>query len=125
MKEYKTFKDLSVWVSARRLCVEVYSLTQAFPSFEQFGLTNQLRRASVSIASNIAEGYGRQYKKETLQFLYTSKGSINEVEAQLLIASDLKFVKEEDLKNVSQIIEETRKQIIGYIKYLSTASELK
>ncbi len=125
MKEYKTFKDLNVWVSARKLCVEVYSLTQTFPSFEQFGLTNQLRRASVSIVSNIAEGYGRQYKKETIQFLYTSKGSINEVEAQLLIACDLKFVNEEDLKNVFQTIEETRKQIIGYIKYLSVATELR
>jgi four helix bundle protein len=125
MKEYKTFKDLSVWASARQLCVEVYSLTQTFPSIEQFGLTNQLRRASVSIASNIAEGHGRQYKKETIQFLYTSKASINEVEAQLLIATDLKFVKEEDLKNVFQSIETTRKQIIGYIKYLSAASELK
>jgi len=71
MKEYKTFKDLSVWVSARKLCVEVYSLTQTFPSIEQFGLTNQLRRASVFIASNIAEGHGRQYKKETIRFLYT------------------------------------------------------
>ena len=125
MKEYKTFKDLNVWVSARQLCVEAYSLTQSFPSSEQFGLTNQLWRASVSIVSNIAEGYGRQYKKETIQFLYTSKGSINEVEAQLLIATDLKFVKEEDLKNVFQTIGETRKQIIGYIKYLSAASALK
>jgi four helix bundle protein len=125
MKEYKTFKDLNVWVSARKLCVEIYSLTQAFPMVEQFGLTNQLRRASVSIASNIAEGYGRQYKKETIQFLHTSKGSINEVEAQLMIACDLKFVKEEDLKNVFESIEATRKQLIGYIKYLSNTSELK
>lgn len=120
MSEYKTYRDLNTWISARQLCAEVYSLTQKFPSSEQFGLTNQLRRAAVSIVSNIAEGHGRQYKKETIQFLYVAKGSINEVETQLILATDLKFVKEDELKKVSETLDLTRKQLLGFIKYLTT-----
>jgi len=112
MKEYKTYKDLNVWVSARSLCVEIYSLTKAYPASEQFGLTNQLRRAAISVASNIAEGHGRQYKKETLQFLHMAKGSLNELETQLLLSVDLNFAAEKEVDAVLLILESTRKQLI-------------
>lgn len=125
MREYKTYRDLNAWISARQLCAEVYSLTQKFPSSEQFGLTNQLRRAVVSVASNIAEGHGRQYKKETIQFLYTSKGSLNEVETQLILATDLKFLKEDELNKVLATLDSTRKQLLGFIKFLSNEKDLK
>lgn len=125
MKEYKTYKDLNVWVSARSLCVEIYSLTKAYPASEQFGLTNQLRRAAISVASNIAEGHGRQYKKETLHFLHMAKGSLNELETQLLLSVDLNFAAEKEVDAVLLILESTRKQLIGFINYLTKENNLK
>lgn len=112
-------------MSARQLCVSVYSLTQKFPSTEQFGLTNQIRKAAVSVPSNIAEGYGRQYKKETLQFLSVAKGSLNEIETQLVLAIDLKFITEADAEPIEEILATTRKQLIGFIKFLTTKEDLK
>ena len=125
MKEYKTYKDLNVWVSARSLCVEIYSLTKVYPASEQFGLTNQLRRAAISVASNIAEGHGQQYKKETLQFLHMTKGSLNELETQLLLSVDLNFAVEKEVGAVLLTLENTRKQLIGFINYLTQENNLK
>ena len=87
----QSFKDLSVWQRAVQLTIEVYKLTSDFPGPERFGLTNQLRRASVSVASNIAEGYGRSTKGEYVQFLGHARGSVSEVETQLVIARALNF----------------------------------
>jgi four helix bundle protein len=84
-----SFKDLIVWQRAVQLSLSIYKLTASFPANEQFGLTNQLRRASVSIASNIAEGYGRSSKGEYLQFLGHARGSNCEVQTQLVIAMGL------------------------------------
>jgi four helix bundle protein len=86
-----SFKDLVVWQRAVQLCTEVYRLTAAFPQSEQFGLMNQMRRASVSIASNIAEGYGRSTKGEYLQFLGHARGSNCELQTQLVISEALDF----------------------------------
>ena len=86
-----SFKDLVVWQRAVQLCSEVYRLTGAFPASEKFGLVNQMRRASVSIASNIAEGYGRGTKGEYIQFLGHARGSNCELQTQLLIGKDLGF----------------------------------
>jgi four helix bundle protein len=87
----ESFKDLVVWQRAIQLTVAVYKLTAAFPASERFGLTNQLRRASVSVASNIAEGYGRSTKGEYLLFLGHARGSNCEVETQLVISKELDF----------------------------------
>jgi four helix bundle protein len=84
-----SFKDLVVWQRAIELCTSVYKLTAAFPTPERFGLTSQIRRASVSIASNIAEGYGRPTKGEYLQFLGHARGSICELQTQLVISNEL------------------------------------
>ena len=86
-----SFKDLVVWQHAVQLSIEVYQLTASFPASEQFGLSNQLQRASVSIASNIAEGYGRTTRGEYLQFLGQARGSLCELQTQLVIASVLGF----------------------------------
>ncbi|MGO8935332.1 MAG: four helix bundle protein [Terracidiphilus sp.] len=90
-----SFKDLVVWQRALLLSTEIYRLTSSFPRAEQFGLTNQLRRASVSIASNIAEGYGRSTRGEYLQSLGYARGSNCELQTQLMIAGALGFGEEE------------------------------
>ena len=77
------FKKLKIWQEGMELVVETYKVTKTFPSEEKYGLISQLNRCSVSIPSNIAEGIGRQSNKETIHFLYLSKGSSNELETQL------------------------------------------
>ena len=85
---------------------------------KKFGLTSQIKRASVSIPSNIAEGIGRNSKKETKQFCNIAKGSLYEVETQLYLASDLGFVQEKQIEEVLTQLVTVRKLIIGFIKYL-------
>ena len=107
------FKDLEVWKKSRLFCSEIYSTTSKFPETEKFGITNQLRRASVSIPSNIAEGSSRQSNKDFARFLQIALGSAYEIETQLLIASDLKYIEKEELnpllKNLESIIKMTTK----------------
>ena len=85
----QSFKDLNAWRKAIALTVAIYKLTESFPPSERYGLTDQLRRAAVSIASNIAEGYGRSTRGEYLQFLGYARGSNCEVETQLVIVAAL------------------------------------
>ncbi|MDO5980868.1 four helix bundle protein [Flavivirga spongiicola] len=99
------FKDLEIWKRSRSFCSEIYSITSKFPESEKFGLTNQLRRASVSIPSNIAEGSSRQSNKDFARFLQITLGSAYEIETQLLIASDLGFINNEELKELSKNLE--------------------
>jgi four helix bundle protein len=87
----ESFKDLVVWKRAVEMSLAIYKLTSSFPDSEKFGLTNQLRRASVSVASNIAEGYGRTTRGEYLLFLGHARGSNFEVQTQLVIADGLSF----------------------------------
>jgi four helix bundle protein len=91
------FKDLKVWKKSRLFCSEIYSITSKFPETEKFGLTNQLRRASVSIPSNIAEGPSRHSNKDFARFLQIAIGSAYEIETQLLIATDLNFLNQKEL----------------------------
>ena len=86
------FKDLDIWKKSRLFCSEIYAITSTFPESEKFGLTNQLRRASVSIPSNIAEGSSRKSNKDFSRFLQITLGSAYEIETQLLIAFDLNFI---------------------------------
>ncbi len=86
-----SFRDLTVWQRAIQTSIALYKLTAGFPPDERFGLTNQLRRAGVSVASNIAEGYGRNSTGEYKQFLGVARGSCSEVETQLVIARELGF----------------------------------
>ena len=87
----QSFKYLLVWQHAIELTTEIYKLMASFPGAERFGLTNQMRLAAVSIASNIAEGYGRATKGEYIQFLGHARGSCTELETQLVIARNLEF----------------------------------
>jgi four helix bundle protein len=85
----KSYKELKVWQKAVDLVTAVYSISRSFPRTEMYGLTSQVRRASVSIPSNIAEGWGRNSAKEYIQFLTTARGSLLELETQLLISCNL------------------------------------
>ncbi len=105
------FKDLEIWKRSREFCSSIYEITSKFPDSEKFGLSNQLRRSSISIPSNIAEGSSRQSNKDFSRFLQITLGSAYEVETQLLIAYDLKFISEKELnaltKELTEIIKMT------------------
>ncbi len=107
------FKDLEIWKQRRIFCRELYDATANFPEAEKFGLTNQLRRAGVSIPSNIAEGASRKSNRDFSRFLEIAIGSCYEIETQLLIAGDLGFLKKNEidelLKKLDTIIKMTSK----------------
>jgi len=89
----RDFKELEVWQKVRRLAVATYKATESFPRVEQFGLTGQSRRAAISVAANIAEGWGRGSTREYVQFLLVARGSLVELETLLIIAEDLAYLK--------------------------------
>lgn len=99
------FKDLEIWEKSRVFCSEIYTITSKFPETEKFGLTNQLRRAAVSIPSNIAEGSSRKSNKDFSRFLQITLGSAYEIETQLLISFDLKFIDQTELNKLSKELE--------------------
>jgi len=111
----KSHEDLNVWKDSINLVTRIYKLTKDFPKTELYGLTNQIRRSAVSIPSNIAEGSGRKSKKEYLQFLYVSLGSIAELDTQLLIASNLGYLTNEEIRAELLTI---KKMLIGLIHSL-------
>ena len=107
----KDYTELEVWQESRKLVNHIYGLTKSFPKEEQFGLTNQLRRASVSIPSNIAEGSSRKSNKDFARFLEITLGSVYEIETQLLIAFDLKFLNENELNILNTELNEIIKMM--------------
>jgi four helix bundle protein len=119
-----SLKDLIVWRRSIQLTVSVYKLTTDFPDAERFGLTNQLRRASVSVASNIAEGYGRSSKGEYLQFLGHARGSCAEVDTQLTIASELGFGAAPALESANALCVEVGKMLVALMKSVRAAKPL-
>jgi len=105
------FKDLEIWKLSRAFCSQIYTTTSSFPDSEKFGLTNQLRRASVSVPSNITEGCSRTSNKDFLRFLEISIGSIYELETQLLIAFDLGYINQNKLDELSTNLNKIIKMI--------------
>jgi four helix bundle protein len=112
------FRNLVAWEKAIAFVTEVYRATQSFPSDEKFGLTSQLRRASVSIPSNIAEGQGRSTRGEFRQFLGHAKGSVCEVETQLIIARNLGYLK--DPEPLLEKLHEVARLLNGLLNSLTT-----
>lgn len=100
-----SFEKLDVWQMSRKLVVNIYQLLKKFPKAEQFGLCDQLRRAVISIPSNIAEGSGRVSVKEQLHFLEIAYGSLLEVYCQLLVSLDLNYIDNEDFTNTKKMID--------------------
>ena len=107
-----SFKDLVVWQRAVQMSLEIYELTSSFPASERFGLTNQLRRASVSVASNIAEGYGKSTRGEYVLFLGHARGSNGEVQTQLIISKGLGFGSKESLREAESLSNEVGRMLV-------------
>lgn len=125
MTEYKMYKDLDVWIKSRAFVKEVYLFTKDFPKDETYGLVSQMRRSAISIPSNIAEGYGRQYKMGSIHFFQIARGSLYELETQLYIAADLKYLQQTKLSEMVLQLEECRKLLGGLMKYFETNLNLK
>lgn len=98
MPTIKSFEELAVWKDARIFANKIYNLTKKFPNEEKYGLTSQITRATVSVASNIAEGFDRYSKKDFIKFLNIARGSISEIQNDLYIALDLKYINQNDFQ---------------------------
>ena len=115
----KSYKELKVWQKAMDLTVEIYRLVKLLPKFETYALSDQMRRAVVSIPSNIAEGYGRNSTKEFIQFLTIARGSQLELETQLQICQRLGYFSDNELTSVLQLCTEINKMLNVLIKKLA------
>ncbi len=112
-----SFTELRVWQEAHHLALEVYRLTKKFPREEIYGLTDQLRRASVSVVSNIAESHGRHHIKDVIRFLIDARGSLFEVQAQVLISRDLGYLSVKEVESVFENYSTLSKKINSLITY--------
>jgi four helix bundle protein len=115
----KTHKDLDVWKIAVELAIEVYGITRSFPRDEQFGLSAQMRRSAVSIASNIAEGAARQTKKEFVQFLHIAAGSASELDTQIEIARGISVGEPGELQRLQNTVGRVAMMLQGLIRSIS------
>ena len=118
-RNVKSFKDLEIWQKGIELVVDIYKTTKSFTKDELYGLAGQLKRAAVSIPSNIAEGCSRHHTAEYKQFLYVTIGSCAEVQTQFIIASRLGYLENSNAKNLLERTEEISKMTMGLIKKLS------
>ena len=116
-KENKSYTNLEVWQFARKLVSAVYSASQIFLKDELLGLTNQLRRAAVSIPSNIAEGCGRQTPRDTINFLFIARGSLYELETQIYVALDLNYLPAETAEDLFILVTSCKKLLHGFINH--------
>jgi len=114
------YTEMEVWKKARELVKSIYLVTKEFLEDERFVLVSQLRRCAVSVPSNIAEGSGRRTSKDTLQFLYISRGSLYEVETQLFVSCDLGYMDKSELKEILEQIVSCKKLLNGFINYYKT-----
>jgi four helix bundle protein len=115
----RSYKDLEVWKLSIELVKKIYQITEKLPPSEIYGLTNQMRRAAVSIPSNIAEGQERNSTKEFRQFLAITLGSVAEIEIQLIIAKEINYLIESEMEPLMAIIDRLRKMTKGLIKSIS------
>ncbi len=118
MRNYRT---LDAWKTSMQLVKHVYILTKYFPEEELYALGSQTKRAAVSVPANIAEGMGRQYKKDTLQFLHIARGSVYELDTLIQIAVDVKIIAEETTYDIHKVIDDVLKPLNGLINYTEKA----
>ncbi len=116
-EKIKSFTDLEAWKEGHKLVLMIYETTKRFPKEEIFGLINQLRRAAVSITSNIAEGFSRKTSKDKNHFYLISLGSLTETQNQILVAKDVKYLNQEDFNKIAQQTVLVSKLINGLIKF--------
>ena len=115
-QKIQSFTDLNAWKESHKLVILIYGLTRNFPKEELFGLTSQIRRAAISITSNIAEGFGRQTYKEKTQFYYISQGSLTELQNQLLLARDVGYLENLIFNQAAEQAVTSHKLISGLIR---------
>ena len=118
MARIEKFEDIEAWQKARELTREIYRLTNQGAFAKDFGLRDQIRRAAVSIMSNIAEGFDRGGNREFVQFLYIAKGSAAEVQAQLYVALDAQYVSQKQFRKLYELANDTSRVLGGFIRYL-------
>lgn len=116
----KSYRDLIVWQKSMDVVTLTYKLVKQFPDDEKFGLTSQIKRSSVSVPSNIAEGYGRHYTKDYIRFLNIARGSLYEMQTQLLVALNLNFIAEAALDKINALSKEVEKMLNSLIKKLAS-----
>ena len=116
----QSYRDLLVWQKSIALCVQVYHACEAFPKSELYGLASQMRRAAVSVPSNIAEGQGRQHVGEFLQFIAIANGSLAELDTQRIIAESLHFINSEKSTHMDESICEIRRMLYALTTKLKT-----
>jgi four helix bundle protein len=112
-----SYKKLDVWIISMEMVKEIYQLTKSYPRDEMFGLTSQTKRAAVSIPSNIAEGLGRNHRRDSIQFLHISRGSAYEVETLLSIAFMTNIINQESYSHLNEILERIIRLLNGFIHY--------
>src|SRR3954451_14279964 len=118
------FRQLSVWQRSHLLAVEIHRLTATFPLIERYGLAAQMRRAAVSLISNIAEGCGRQSDRELAYFLRIARGSVRELESQVLLARDLDYLNDEIGTQLNESCDEISRMLAGLITTLRSKSSV-
>lgn len=119
-KSIKEFYDLDVWRKAHRLVIKIYAITKTFPDSERFGIISQIRRASVSVTANIAEGFSRYHYNNKINFYYHSRGSVSETQNLLLIAKDLKYLSQNEADLLVRDLNEINKMINGLIRSIES-----
>jgi four helix bundle protein len=117
-----SYRDLRVWQKAMDLAVEVYELTERFPKHEMYGLTSQIRRAAISVPSNIAEGKGRRTDSDFSMFLFHARGSLLELETQAILAQRLKYISKEDVTKIFAASAAVGSALTGLINSLKPQS---
>jgi len=116
ISKINTYKDLLIWQKGIQIVKEIYLICNDLPKDEVYGLQSQLKRSSISIPSNIAEGWGRNYTKNFIQFLKYSRGSLLELETQIIIAKELGFISKESFNKIQGLIIEESKMLNAFLK---------
>ncbi|MEM7483741.1 MAG: four helix bundle protein [Bacteroidota bacterium] len=113
----KVYTELDVWKESRKLVGTIYNVTKEFPKEETYGLIHQMRRCAISVPSNIAEGCGRRTAPDTIQFLHIARGSLYELETQLYLSLDLKYINKPKFDSINNDIISCKKLVNGFINY--------
>jgi four helix bundle protein len=121
----KDFKELKVWHKAYDLALAVYEVSRSFPREEMYGLTSQLRRASVSVGANIAEGCGRRSDGELVRFLQIARGSASEIEHHLLLARDLKFLEAATHQDIEKRLQEVQRMLTSLVSSIQETAAVR
>ena len=118
MSKIMDYKDLAAWQKGRQLVREIYNLTKRLPKEEMYDMTSQIHRSAISIPSNIAEGYGRNYLQDYIRFLRIARGSCYELETQLILCEDLGYFSQTDAEQAVALLHETQKILTGLLRSL-------